>query len=269
MREIAAVLDFGSQYAQLIARRIRECGVYCEILPHDVARSEVEEMSPRAIVLSGGPCSVMDENHPRMDVSLLETGIPILGICYGLQLLALELGGRLSRGDGREYGPSAIDIDGDTALFDRIGKRADVWMSHGDHVVQAPDGFDVLAHTSSCPVAAMGSREKRIYGVQFHPEVVHTPLGREILKNFLFGIAGLKGGWTMAGFIDETVNAIRSQVGPDRVICGLSGGVDSAVTAALIHRAVGEKMTAIFVDNGLLRFGEDMEIQRIFTRDFR
>jgi GMP synthase (glutamine-hydrolysing) len=268
MRETVAVLDFGSQYAQLIARRIRECGVYCEILPHDITRAEIETMAPKAIVLSGGPCSVMDANHPGMDAGLLMTGIPILGICYGLQLLASELGGRLARGSAREYGPAIIEIMGDGALFERVGKKIDVWMSHGDHVVQAPEGFEVLARTASCPVAAMGNREKGIYGVQFHPEVAHTPQGKEILQNFLFGVANLSGGWTMAGFVEESVASIRSQVGNGRVICGLSGGVDSAVTAALIHRAVGEQMTAIFVDNGVLRYGEADEIQRIFSHDY-
>lgn len=268
MREIVAVLDFGSQYAQLIARRIRECGVYCEILPHDISRGEFEQLGPKAIVLSGGPSSVMDGAHPRMDTALLEAGIPVLGICYGLQLLAKELGGELERGSAREYGPASIDIDIGNTLFEGVGRRVDVWMSHGDHVVRPPGGFEVLAHTGACPVAAMGSEERNIYGVQFHPEVVHTPRGKEILKNFLFGIAGLSGGWTMAGFIEESVRSIRSQVGDGRVICGLSGGVDSAVTAALIHRAVGEKMTAIFVDNGVLRNGEVDEIRRIFTRDY-
>jgi GMP synthase (glutamine-hydrolysing) len=268
MREIVAVLDFGSQYAQLIARRIRECGVYCEILPHDTTRSELEKIGPKAVVLSGGPSSVMDEAHPRMDAALLESGVPVLGICYGLQLLARELGGQLERGSAREYGPAAIDIDTDDTLFDLIGQRVDVWMSHGDHVVKVPAGFEVLAHTDTCPVAAMGSRERRIYGVQFHPEVVHTPRGKEILRNFLFGIAGLSGGWTMAGFVEESVAAIRAEVGGGRVICGLSGGVDSAVTAALIHQAIGDQMTAIFVDNGVLRFGEVDEIRRIFTRDY-
>ncbi|HNU75721.1 MAG TPA: glutamine-hydrolyzing GMP synthase, partial [Deltaproteobacteria bacterium] len=268
MREIVAVLDFGSQYAQLIARRIRECGVYCEILPHDISRGEFEQLGPKAIVLSGGPSSVMDGAHPRMDTALLEAGIPVLGICYGLQLLAKELGGELERGSAREYGPASIDIDIGNTLFEGVGRRVDVWMSHGDHVVRPPEGFEVLAHTDACPVAAMGSEERNIYGVQFHPEVVHTPRGKEILKNFLFGIAGLSGGWTMAGFIEESVRSIRSQVGDGRVICGLSGGVDSAVTAALIHRAIGEKMTAIFVDNGVLRYGEVDEIRRIFTRDY-
>jgi GMP synthase (glutamine-hydrolysing) len=268
MREIAAVLDFGSQYAQLIARRIRECGVYCEILPHDTPRRELEDMTPGAVVLSGGPSSVLNGEHPKMDASILEMGVPVLGICYGLQLLASELGGELGRGSAREYGPASIEVPRSSALFDGLGSTVSVWMSHGDHVVRPPEGFEILARTSSCPVAAMGSPEKRIYGVQFHPEVVHTPRGKKILENFLFGVANLEGGWTMAGFIEETVEAVRSQVGDGRVICGLSGGVDSAVVAALIHRAIGDQMTAIFVDNGVLRLGEADEIRRIFTRDY-
>ncbi|MFY9399362.1 MAG: glutamine-hydrolyzing GMP synthase [Desulfomonilia bacterium] len=268
MRETAAVLDFGSQYAQLIARRIRECGVYCEILPHDTPRHELENMAPGAVVLSGGPSSVLNGDHPRMDASILEMGVPVLGICYGLQLIASELGGELGRGSAREYGPASIEVLRSNALFGGLEGPVLVWMSHGDHVVRPPDGFEILARTPTCPVAAMGCPEKRIYGVQFHPEVVHTPRGKEILENFLFGIANLEGGWTMAGFIEETVEAVRSQVGGGRVICGLSGGVDSAVVAALIHRAIGEKMTAIFVDNGLLRLGEAGEIRRIFTREY-
>jgi GMP synthase (glutamine-hydrolysing) len=268
MRELVAVLDFGSQYAQLIARRIRECGVYCEILPHDTTLAELEKSAPKALVLSGGPSSVMDSGHPDMDPAILQSGIPILGICYGLQLMADLLGGGLERGRAREYGPAYIDVVEDGTFFSHLGHKIDVWMSHGDHVAKVPEGFKVLARTETCPVAAMGDTGKKLYGVQFHPEVVHTPRGKEILKNFLFGIAGCAGGWTMAGFIEESVKNIRETVGDGRVICGLSGGVDSAVTAALLHRAIGSQMTAIFVDNGVLRGGEVEEISRIFTHDF-
>ena len=268
MRELVAVLDFGSQYAQLIARRIRECGVYCEILPHDTTARELMEAAPKALVLSGGPSSVMDEGHPAMDPEVLSSGIPVLGICYGLQLMAKLLGGTLERGRAREYGPAYIDVVGDGEFFSRLGHKIDVWMSHGDHVASAPAGFKVLARTATCPVAAMGDEGRRLYGVQFHPEVVHTPRGREILKNFLFGIAHCSGGWTMAGFIEESVKNIRETVGDGRVVCGLSGGVDSTVTAALLHRAIGNRMTAIFVDNGVLRGGEVEEIRKLFIHDY-
>jgi GMP synthase (glutamine-hydrolysing) len=265
MREFVAVLDFGSQYAQLISRRIRECGVYCEILPHDVTARELEAMAPRAVVLSGGPASVLEEVHPGMDAAIFDLGRPVLGICYGLQLTAKLLGGRLERGLAREYGPATIDVDDPLGLFQGLSRRLDVWMSHGDHVSSPPAGFTVLAHTPTCEVAAMGNARKKIYGVQFHPEVVHTPQGARILKNFLFAIAGCTGGWSMKGFIEEAVGTIRSEVKDGRVICGMSGGVDSAVVAALLNRAIGEKMTAIFVDNGVLRGGEAEEIRRTFT----
>ena len=265
MRELVAVLDFGSQYAQLISRRIRECGVYCEILPHDISAADLGDLGPKAIVLSGGPASVLEKGHPGIDAGVFDLGIPVLGICYGLQLTAKVLGGRLERGRSREYGPATVDIDDQGMLFEGLGGRLDVWMSHGDHVAVPPAGFEILAHTPTCEVAAMGSADKKIYGVQFHPEVVHTPRGKEILGNFLFGIAGCSGGWTMKGFIEESIRAIRAEVGAGRVICGMSGGVDSAVVAALINRAIGDQMTAIFVDNGVLRDGEAEEIRRTFT----
>ncbi|HNY64992.1 MAG TPA: glutamine-hydrolyzing GMP synthase [Deltaproteobacteria bacterium] len=268
MRELVAVLDFGSQYAQLIARRIRECGVYCEILPHDTSLNDLMKMSPKAVVLSGGPSSVLDEGHPSMDPGVLTAGVPVLGICYGIQLMAKLLGGTLERGKSREYGPAYIDVIEDGQFFSRLGHKIDVWMSHGDHVDAVPKGFKVLARTETCPVAAMGDTARNLYGVQFHPEVVHTPRGKEILKNFLFGIARCSGGWTMAGFIEESVKNIRETVGSGRVVCGLSGGVDSTVTAALLHRAIGSQMTAIFVNNGVLRGGEVEDIRKLFTQDY-
>lgn len=268
MREFTAVLDFGSQYAQLISRRIRECGVYCEILPHDIPCADLKALKPKAIVFSGGPASVLEDNHPRIDETVLGLGIPILGICYGLQLTASILQGRLARGTAREYGPVTITVDRQTGLFKGLDSSLDVWMSHGDHVAAPPAGFEIFAHTGTCEVAAMGDDTRKIYGVQFHPEVVHTPKGKEILKNFLFGIAGCSGGWTMKGFIEESVKAIRDQVGDGKVICGMSGGVDSAVVAALINKAIGKQMTAIFVDNGVLRGGEAEEIRHTFTRTY-
>jgi GMP synthase (glutamine-hydrolysing) len=265
MREFVAVLDFGSQYAQLISRRIRECGVYCEILPHDITDTDLKALHPKAVVLSGGPASVLEKDHPEIHAGIFELGIPILGICYGLQLTAKVLKGVLERGTAREYGPANIIVDRQSGLFSGLEDKLDVWMSHGDHVSKPPEGFEALAHTSSCAVAAMGDERRNIYGVQFHPEVVHTPRGKDILRNFLFGIAGCTGGWTMKGFIEESVKAIRAQVGDGRVICGMSGGVDSAVVAALMNKAIGTQMTAIFVDNGVLRGGEADEIRRTFT----
>jgi len=268
MNEVVAVLDFGSQYARLIARRIRELGVYCEIVTHDISKSELSKLKPVAVVLSGGPSSVFEQGHPKIDINILALGIPIFGICYGMQLLAKVLGGRVEKGKSGEYGPSTIEIDDPMKVFDDMGETLDVWMSHGDHVVTHPQGFQRLAHTSTCPIAAMGDPTKKIYEVQFHPEVAHTPKGMDILKNFLFKIAGCRGDWTMIRFIEESVDKIRTQVGASNVICGLSGGVDSAVTAALIHRAIGDQMRAVFVDNGLLRSHEVDEIRSIFTSDY-
>jgi GMP synthase (glutamine-hydrolysing) len=265
MRELVAVLDFGSQYAQLISRRIRECGVYCEILPHDISHAELSALSPKAVVLSGGPASVLDKDHPGIDAEIFNLGIPVLGICYGLQLLSVVLGGKLERGIAREYGPATIEVVKPGGLFDGLDNRLDVWMSHGDQVTTPPKGYSILANTSSCAVAAIGDDTRKIYGVQFHPEVVHTPKGIELLRNFLFKIARCSGGWTMKGFIEESIKNIRAQVGDARVICGMSGGVDSAVVAALIDKAIGKQMTAIFVDNGVLRSGEAEEIRKTFT----
>jgi len=268
MRELVAVLDFGSQYAQLISRRIRECGVYCEILPHDTTAADLDGLGPKAIVLSGGPASVLEKGHPGIEEGVFDLGIPVLGICYGLQLTAKVLGGSLERGRAREYGPATIDVDDRGKLFVGLPDMLDVWMSHGDHVSIPPAGFTVLARTPTCGVAAMGNASRKIYGVQFHPEVVHTPRGKDILGNFLFGIAGCSGGWTMKGFIEESIGAIRNKVGTGRVICGMSGGVDSAVVSALIDRAIGDRMTAIFVDNGVLRAGEAEQIRKTFTETY-
>jgi len=268
MRETVVVFDFGSQTAQLIARRIRELGVYCEIVRHDISAAELAERAPQAIVLSGGPSSVLDEGRPAMDADIVTLDIPMLGICYGMQLLTQILGGQVEKGKQGEYGPARIEITAPGTLFDGMGSQLDVWMSHGDHVTRPPEGFDILAGTPTCAVAAMGKRESKIYGVQFHPEVVHTPRGSELLRNFLYTAAGCRGGWTMERFIEESVQSIRKRVGDSSVICALSGGIDSAVVAALIDRAVGNQMKAIFVDNGLLRAGEVAEIRSIFRDDY-
>lgn len=267
MREMVAILDFGSQYNQLIARRVRQLGVYCEIMPHDVDWEELKDRKPRAIILSGGPASVWDEGSASLDQEVVESGIPLLGICYGMQLLVKMLDGEVRQSDKREYGPAELHLDRRGVLFKGCDRRLDVWMSHADRVEALPDGFETYAHTENCPFAAVGAPAKKIFGVQFHPEVVHTPQGIEVFRNFLFDVAGCEGGWTMSNFIDETVSDIREMVGQDRVICGLSGGVDSAVTAALLDRAIGDRCVPIFVDNGLLRADEADRVKRIFREE--
>jgi len=268
MRETVLVFDFGSQTAQLIARRIRELGVYCEIVGHDISSAEISTRQPKAIILSGGPSSVLDEMHPDMDAGIATLHIPILGICYGMQLLTLLLKGQLEKGTRREYGPAQIEIVKHGPVFKGMGDYLNVWMSHGDHVNEPPEGFEVMARTSSCPVAAMGNADRKIYGVQFHPEVVHTLRGMEILGNFLYSVAGCSGGWTMEKFVEESVQSIREKVKDEKVICALSGGIDSAVVAALIDRAIGKQMKAVFVDNGLIRTDEVDEIRSIFSEDY-
>ena len=268
MKEMVAVFDFGSQYAQLIARRIRELGVYCEIVRHETSQDELLQLHPAAIILSGGPSSVFESGHPRMDRRVLDMGIPVLGICYGMQILARIMEGTVEKGKGGEYGPARIKVESPIGIFADLPSRLNVWMSHGDHVTKAPEGFQVLAGTSACPIAAMADSDRKIYGIQFHPEVVHTPKGLDIIRNFLFAVASCRGGWTMGRFIDESVTRIRTLVGDQTVICGLSGGVDSSVAAALIHRAIGDRMKAIFVDNGLLREGEVEEIRTLFTEEY-
>ena len=268
MKEMVAVFDFGSQYAQLIARRIRELGVYCEIVRHESSQDELLQLHPAAIILSGGPSSVFESGHPRMDRRVLDMGIPVLGICYGMQILARIMEGTVEKGKGGEYGPARIKVESPIGIFADLPSRLNVWMSHGDHVTKAPEGFQVLAGTSACPIAAMADSDRKIYGIQFHPEVVHTPKGLDIIRNFLFTVASCRGEWTMGRFIDESVTRIRTLVGDQTLICGLSGGVDSSVTAALIHRAIGDRMKAIFVDNGLLREGEVEEIRTLFTEEY-
>jgi len=268
MDEMAAIFDFGSQYAQLIVRRVRELGIYCEIVQHDIPAEDLLKLRPVAIILSGGPGSVLEAGHPDMDAGILDLGIPIFGICYGMQFLAGMLGGKVEKGKSGEYGPALIEVMSPSNIFDGLDSSLEVWMSHGDHVRVLPEGFQALARTPTCPVVAMGNEARRIYGVQFHPEVVHTPCGKDMLGNFLFRIAGCKGDWTMSRFIETSVHEIAERVKDANVICALSGGVDSAVVAALINRAIGSQMKAIFVDNGLLRANEVDEIRSIFTVDY-
>ncbi len=256
MPQTVLILDFGAQYSQLIARRTRELGVYCEIVPHDRPWSELRARNPAALILSGGPASTMTADAPTMDAAAFEAGVPILGICYGMQIMARELGGELVRLEHAEYGPATLSVTTASPLFAGGPRESRVWMSHGDAVTRLPAGFATLASTPRCPVAAIGDVQRRFYGTQFHPEVAHTACGRELLRAFLLEIAGLRGDWAMASFVESAVAEIRRQVGGDRVICALSGGVDSAVAATLVARAIGEQLTCIFVDHGLLRAGE-------------
>ena len=269
------VLDFGSQYAQLIARRVRELHVYSELVPFDTPWHEIARRRPVAVILSGGPASVYEENAPRPDPALWSAGVPILGICYGLHLMAHELGGDVVPATRREYGPAVLTVTDDGDLFAGMERSQPVWMSHGDSLVRPPIGFHPTAQTDSTPYAALADPERRLYGIQFHPEVVHTPRGREILRNFVLGIAGARPTWTPANFIETTVNEIRSRVdahakstgGDGLVICALSGGVDSAVAAALVHRAVGDRLTCIYVDHGLMRKKESELLRVTFEQN--
>ena len=262
------ILDFGSQYTQLIARRVRELKVYCEIHPYFLPLDRIRAFAPGGIILSGGPRSVYEDDAPTLDPEVLNLGVPVLGICYGIQLLCHVLGGRVVPAASREYGRKTFTVTDDKDLFKGLGATETVWMSHGDRVEELPPGFEIIGASDSSPVGAVRDPARRLYGVQFHPEVHHTPRGKVVLANFLFRICGLHPLWTMASFIEATTQAIREQVGDGRVICALSGGVDSSVTAVLVHRAVGERLTCIFVDNGLLRQGEAAEVVHLF-RDQR
>jgi len=259
------VVDFGAQYAQLIARRVREANVYSEIVPHTIAADELAGKNPAAIILSGGPSSVYEEGSPKLDPEILNLGIPTLGICYGFQVLAQTLGGRVDRTGKREYGATELKVTGDSTLLAGQPELQVCWMSHGDQVMQAPEGFAVLASTETTPVAAFESKERGIFGVQWHPEVKHSEQGQRVLENFLYNGAGIEPTWNSGNVIAEQVEKIRAQVGDARVICGLSGGVDSAVAAALVHKAVGDQLTAVFVDHGLLRQGEAEQVERDYV----
>ena len=267
-QEIVIIVDFGGQYAQLIARRVRECGVYCEILPYTKSAKEILDKKPKAIIFSGGPASVNGEGAPTMDPDIFKAGIPILGICYGMQLMAKNLGGQVEKPQKREYGHAEFFRDGSSALFEGVSNKTAVWMSHSDAVVDMPAGFGLTGHTALTPCAAMADEARRFYGVQFHPEVVHTPEGMTMLKNFLFHISGCEGGWSMGSYIDIAVKAIREKVGSHNVICALSGGVDSSVAAVLVHKAIGDQLTCVFVDHGFLRQGEAEQVVDTFTNQF-
>jgi len=263
------IIDFGSQYNQLIARRVREHRVYCQIEPPWISLTQIKALAPEGIILSGGPSSIYEKNSPRVDPSIFGLGIPILGICYGMQYMVDALDGNVKRAGKREYGFAELNIKDSTGIFHEIEKTTECWMSHGDTVVRLPKGFRITASTPSTRVAATENPGKRFYGLQFHPEVAHTPKGKRILKNFLFRICGCSKTWTMKSFIRESVQEISSLVGDKKVILGLSGGVDSSVTALLLHRAIGKQLTCIFVDNGLLRQGEAEQVRGRFKKHFK
>ncbi|NWF55551.1 MAG: glutamine-hydrolyzing GMP synthase [Syntrophaceae bacterium] len=260
------ILDYGSQYTQLIARRVREAHVYCEIHPYHLSLESVRAFQPKGIILSGGPSSVYEEKAPLNPPELFRLGIPILGICYGMQLMTHVLGGKVAGSSKREFGRSDLFIDDERDLFAGLngGRAIQVWMSHGDRIEVPPGGFQVIAHSPNSPVAAIRHPGLRLYGVQFHPEVVHTPRGKKILENFLFRICQCPPDWTMGSFVSKTIESLREQIGKEKVICGLSGGVDSSVVAALLHRSVGDQLTSIFVDNGLLRKDEAGKVEELF-----
>jgi len=262
------VLDFGSQYTQLIARRIRENKVYSEIFPFNVSIQKIEEFKPKGIVLSGGPSSVYDKEAPMPDVRIFDLGIPILGICYGMQLMAYCLGGRVSRAKRREFGKAILRISKHIKLFKGISNEIVVWMSHGDRIERMPPNFKKVAFTENSPIAVMANIKKDFYALQFHPEVVHTQMGKKIIRNFLFEVCGCKPSWTMKSFIEESTNEIRDIVGNKKVVCGISGGVDSTVTAVLVNKAIGKQLTCIFVDNGVLRAGEAKKVEETLKRHF-
>lgn len=263
------IVDFGSQVTQLIARRVRESGVYCEIVPFNSAEKAFGEMNPKAVILSGGPNSVADIDTPRAPENILSSGLPILGICYGQQTLCAQLGGSVEQSDEREFGRAMLEVKAGSSLFEGIDAgEIQVWMSHGDRVNNLPDGFSIIGTSENAPYAAIADEARKIYGVQFHPEVVHTPDGAKMLQNFTHKIAGCKGDWSMAAFRDKAIADIRAQVGEGRVICGLSGGVDSSVVAVLLHEAIGEQLTCVYVDTGMMRAGESEQVVGLFHDHF-
>ncbi len=264
--EKVLVLDFGGQYNQLIARRVREQNVYCELLPCDISLERIKAFAPKGIIFTGGPNSVYDENSPHIDPEIFNLGIPVLGICYGVQLMAYTLGGKVEHAPSREYGKSDVTYFGGK-IFKDVDKQNVCWMSHTDYISVPPAGFEVIAKTETCPVAAMADEKRKFYGVQFHPEVMHTRQGTQILRNFLYEVCGVAGDWTMSNFVKEQVAKLKAKIGDKKVLCAMSGGVDSAVAATLIHRAAGDNLTCIFVDHGLLRKNEAEDVYRVFKTE--
>ena len=263
-QEIVIIVDFGGQYAQLIARRVRECGVYCEILPYNKSAEEILAQNPKGIIFTGGPNSVYGEDSPKCSKEIFELGIPILGICYGSQLLAYLLGGSVKTAPVSEYGKTEVEVDQTSALFEDVSLKTICWMSHTDYIEKAPADFKVTAHTPVCPVAAMENTERKLYAVQFHPEVMHTKEGMKMLSNFVYKVCRCKGDWRMDSFVETTIAQIREKVGDGKVLCALSGGVDSSVAAVLLAKAVGKQLTCVFVDHGLLRKNEGDEVEAVF-----
>lgn len=266
-REIVLVLDFGGQYNQLIARRVRECSVYCEVHPHTLSLDKIKEMNPKGIIFTGGPNSVYGEDAPSYDKEIFKLGIPILGICYGAQLMMHLLGGKVSTAPVREYGKTEVFFDNSGKMFPAVSKSSICWMSHTDYISEPAEGFRVVAHSNSCPVAAVENVGENLYAVQFHPEVVHTAEGTKMLSDFLFNICGCAGDWKMDSFVETSIKAIREKVGDGKVLCALSGGVDSSVAAVILSKAVGKQLTCVFVDHGLLRKNEGDEVEAVFGPD--
>ncbi|ARC86564.1 GMP synthase [Clostridium argentinense CDC 2741] len=266
-RELILVVDFGGQYNQLIARRVRENHVYCEIVPYTISADKIKEMNPKGIIFTGGPNSVYGEEAPQIDKAIFELNIPILGICYGAQLMAHTLGGNVKTATVREYGKTDVNLQINNKLFEGISETQ-CWMSHTDFIESAPQGFEIIGHTSECPIAAFSSEERMLYGVQFHPEVQHTLFGEKMITNFLYNVCKVAGDWSMASFAEEKIKEIREKVGNKKVLCALSGGVDSSVAAVLVHKAVGKQLTCVFVDHGLLRKDEGDQVEEIFRKGF-
>lgn len=266
-KEMIIVLDFGGQYNQLIARRVRECNVYAEVHPYTLSLDKIKEMNPKGIIFTGGPNSVYCDDSPRYRKEIFEIGVPILGICYGSQLMAYSLGGTVETAPVSEYGRTEVDVDRSSVLFDGISERTVCWMSHTDYIAEAPAGFKVVATTPVCPVAAMECPEKKLYATQFHPEVMHTQEGKQMISNFVYKVCGCSGDWRMDSFVETTIREIRAKVGSGKVLCALSGGVDSSVAAVLLSKAVGKQLTCVFVDQGLLRKNEGDEVEAVFGPD--
>ena len=255
-KETVIVLDFGGQYNQLIARRVRECNVYCEVKPYTMSLDEIKAINPKGIIFTGGPNSVYDETSPHYQKEIFELGIPILGICYGSQLMAYTLGGTVETAPVSEYGHTEVEVDNTDVLFEGVSPKTVCWMSHTDYIAKAPEGFKVTAHTPVCPVAAMACPERKLYATQFHPEVMHTAEGMKMLSNFVFNVCGCSGDWKMDSFVETTIQSLREKIGNGKVLCALSGGVDSSVAAVLLSKAIGKQLTCVFVDHGLIRKNE-------------
>ena len=266
--ELILILDFGGQYNQLIARRVRECNVYSEVVPFDISLEKIKEKNPKGIIFTGGPASVFGDDSPRCDSKIFELGIPVLGICYGMQLMSYTLGGNVASANKREYGTTEVSIDNSSKLFEGFGNTNDFLMSHTDFVEKVPDGFKNIGHTSSCPNAAMENEERKLYGIQFHPEVNNSVNGTKVIKNFLYNVCNCSGDWQMSSFVEDSIKTLKEKIGDGKALCALSGGVDSSVAAILLSKAIGKNLTCIFVDHGLLRKNEGDEVEKIFREQY-